>query len=119
MLKKKKIKKLVFPGLALMISIYGSLAFALGLVIGYISTNLFCKKLVDTGKIKRVVLDHGNYNVIFHHWIIGLFILFVGIVTQLIYATPIFWVGCVGGLILHDLYTDKEWYKVVCKKEPR
>lgn len=114
--KIKKVKKYILPGTALILSLYGSLIFVVGAIIGYIGTNIFLKKLVNTGKIKRVVLDHGNYNVYFHHWIIGLFILLVGFISQIIYTAPIFWIGCVGGLIFHDIYTDKKWYKVIYKK---
>jgi len=115
---KKKIKKYIIPGTVLMLSIYASVVFAIGAIIGYICTNLFCEKLVHTRKIKRAVLECGNYNIYFHHWIIGLFILLVGFISQIIYTTPIFWIGCVSGLIFHDIYTDKKWYKVVHKKQP-
>ncbi|MBU2635092.1 hypothetical protein KJ841_01295, partial [Patescibacteria group bacterium] len=115
----KKIKKFIFPSAALIASFYASVIFAIGVIIGYIGINLFCKKLVHTGKIKRVVLDYGNYNIYFHHWIIGLFILLVGFISQIIYTAPIFWIGCVGGLIFHDIYTDKKWYKVIHRKIPR
>ena len=117
--KIKKYKKFIFPGTALIIGFYASIVFGIGMMVGYIGTNLFCKKLVHTGRIKRVVLDHGNYNIYFHHWIIGLFILLVGFISQIIYTTPIFWIGCLGGLIFHDIYTDKDWRKIVYKKEPR
>ena len=116
---KKKIKKYIIPGTALMLSIYASAAFAIGTIIGYVFTNLFCKKLVYTGKIKKVILDHGNYNIHFHHWIIGLFMLLFGFISQIIYTAPIFFVGCIGGLIFHDIYTDKKWYKIIHKKQPR
>jgi len=115
----KKIKRFIFPGAALIASFYASVIFAIGVIIGYICTNLFCKKLVHTGKIKRVILDCGNYNIYFHHWVIGLFILLFGFVSQIIYTAPIFCIGCVGGLIFHDIYTDKKWYKLVDKKQPR
>ena len=111
-----KIRKFAFPGIALTASLSYSAVFAIGLIIGYIGANIFCKKLINTGKIKRVVLDYGNYNIYFHHWIIGLFILLFGFVSQIIYTTPIFWIGCVGGLIFHDIYTDKKWYQFVYKK---
>lgn len=115
--KIKKAKKFIFPGITLLASFYASIIFGLGLVVGYIGTNIFCNKLVHTGKIKRVVLDHGKYNVIFHHWIIGLFMLFFAFATQLIYTVPVFCIGYVGGIIFHDFYTDKEWHKVIYKKK--
>lgn len=115
----KKVRKFIFPGIALIASSYASIIFAIGAIAGYIGINLFCKKLVHTRKIKRVILDCGNYNIYFHHWIIGLFILLVGFISQIIYTAPIFWIGCVGGLIFHDIYTDKKWYKVVYRKQPR
>jgi len=112
----KKMKKYVLPGTTIIASIYLSTIFGVGLIIGYIGTNIFCKKLIYTGKIKRVILDHGNYNIVFHHWIIGLFIVLIGFLSQIIYTVPIFWLGCVGGLIFHDLHTDKNWKKIIYKK---
>lgn len=114
--KIKKYKKYIIPGTTLILSLYGSVVFAIGLIAGYFCANIFLKKLVNTGKIKRVVLDYGNYNIYFHHWIIGLFILLVGFISQIIYTAPLFWIGCVGGLIFHDIYTDKNWHKIIHKK---
>ncbi|KPJ55050.1 hypothetical protein AMJ47_02045 [Parcubacteria bacterium DG_72] len=115
-MSKKKVKKFVFPGLALITSIWISAVFAVGAVAGYITTNIFLKKLVETGKIKNLILVCERRHFHIHHWIVGIFIVLMGFISQLIYTVPIFWLGFVGGLIFHDIHTDKKWHKVVYKK---
>ena len=112
----KKIKKFIFPGTTLAFSSYISIPFTAGIVIGYFGTNLFCKKFVKTGKVKIVIFDLGNWKIHLHHWIMGglaiLVIYFIGFLSSL----PIFFIGTLGGLIFHDFYTDKKWYKIIYKK---
>ncbi len=113
---RKKIKNYILPGTTLLASFYASFIFGFGIIIGYIFSNVFVNKLIHKGRIKRVVLDHKGYYVYFHHWIIGLAMLLFGFITQIIYTAPIIIIGCIGGIILHDLYTDDEWFRVVVKK---
>lgn len=111
------VKKYFIPGTTLLVSFYASFVFGFGIIIGYIFSNVFVNQLIHKGRIKRAVLDHKGYYVYFHHWIIGLVMLLFGFVTQIIYTAPVIIVGCIGGIILHDLYTDKKWHRIIYKKE--
>jgi hypothetical protein len=113
----KKIKKAIFPGLTLIVSFYYvSIIFVVGIILGYLGTDFFKKKFLDTGKIKLIILRLGDYRIHVHHWILGgMAISFVAYV-NLVYSLPIVVLGGLGGLIVHDFYTDKEWYRVIYKK---
>ena len=112
----KKVKKFIFPGTAIIASSYFSTIFTIGGILGYFGTELFYKRYIKTGKVKSVIFDWGNWKIHLHHWIMGgltiLAIYFIGILSSL----PILFVGVLGGLIFHDLHTDKKWHKVIYKK---
>jgi hypothetical protein len=113
----KKVKKLIFPGAGLMISsYYVSILFAVGIILGYFGTMLFHKKLVDTGKVKLIIFNLGKWKIHLHHWILGILIFFFIYLTNILSYLPIIFLGGLSGLIFHDLYTDKVWYKVIYKE---
>jgi len=112
----KKIKKFIFPT-ALIASLYISVGFAIGVIIGYLGTNLFHKKFIKTGKVNIVIFDLGNWKIHLHHWVMGILAIFAFYFIGLLSFLPIFFIGTLGGLIFHDLYTDKNWYRVIRKKE--
>ncbi|MFH1656602.1 MAG: hypothetical protein ABH956_02400 [Candidatus Nealsonbacteria bacterium] len=116
---KQKVKNLLFPGTAIVASSYFSLIFVIGGIIGYIGTEKFIKKYIRTGKVNIIEFNFGKYKIHLHHWITGigivLAIYFVGILSSL----PIIFVGALGGLIFHDLHTDKEWHKVIYKEKTK
>lgn len=111
----KKVKKIILPGTALIVSSYVSILFAIGIIIGYLGTNLFQNKFVKTGKLKLIILTLGKWKIHFHHWIIGSLIILIAYIMNFLSSLPIFCLGIVGGLIFHDFYTDKTWYKIVYK----
>lgn len=115
----KKIKKFILPGTTLIISLYLSVLFAIGVIIGYLGTNLFHKKFIRTGRIGLLTFNLGKWRIHLHHWLLASLLIFVGYIAHFISSLPIFFIGILGGLIFHDLYSDKTWYKVVYRKKPK
>ena len=99
-----------------MISLYLSVAFGIGIIAGYLGTVLFHRKFIKTGKIRLLILNCGNWKIHLHHWILGGLGVFI---TYFFSSLSIFWLGFFGGLVFHDIYSDKSWYKVVYRKQPR
>ena len=110
----KKFKKIIFPGTTLLASLYFSTPFAIGLTAGYLGTNVFYKKFIQTGRIKSVVFPFGKWNFHLHHWLSGSMAIFIVYATDLTHS-PLY-LGALGGIIFHDFYTDKKWYKVIYRK---
>lgn len=110
----KKFKKFIFPGTTLIVSVYISVLFATGIIIGYLSTIFFDKKFLKTGRINSLVLNLGKWKIHLHHWLLASFAI---LITYFFSSLSIFWIGIFGGLALHDIYTDKKWYKVIYKKK--
>ncbi|TSC94629.1 MAG: hypothetical protein CEN87_350 [Parcubacteria group bacterium Licking1014_1] len=108
--KKNKVKK-VLPAIALVSSFYYSFLFMLGLVLGYIVCKIFYKKFVESGKVDLVFIDCGKWKIHLHHWIMGIIFLALVWVIDWFYL-PKFFVGVVGGIIIHDIYDFNDWYKV-------
>lgn len=112
----KNVKKMILPSTAIIVSFYLSLLFLIGIIVGYWGTNKFCKKYIDGGKINPIYLDLGKWELHFHHWLMGIsafftiwFFGFYNIIPEII-------LGAIGGMTVHDFYTDKEWHKVLYKK---
>ena len=123
MLKNRKIKKYLLPGTALVASLYGSVIFAVGAILGYIGVDIFCKKYIDTKKIKCLEFGFRDWEIHIHHWITG------GIIILSVYflgwmsSVPVIVLGVLGGIVFHDIHTDKKlheddiaWYNVIYKK---
>ncbi len=111
-----KLKKLFLPGLTFFSSLYVSILFSAGLIAGYLATKVFHDKLIVSGKIKSVFLPLGKWRIHLHHWIMGLLVIIILIIGGWLSVIPKFCLGMVCGLSLHDLYFDKEWYKIFLKK---
>lgn len=60
--------------------------------------------------------NFGEWHIHLHHWLMGVLVIFFIYVVNLLPYLPIFYLGVLGGLILHDIYSDKDWYKIVYKK---
>jgi len=48
---QKKIRKLIFPGLGLLVSIWFSVVFCFWAILGFFVTEIFVKKYIYTGKL--------------------------------------------------------------------
>ena len=112
----KKVKKFIFPGTTLLVSLYISVLFTFGIIFGYITTLLFHKKIVERGKLKPIFLKIGKWEIHLHHWLMGALAIFVFWVVGWFPYLPKFCLGALGGLVFHDIYSDREWYKIILKK---
>lgn len=119
----KKIKKLALPGLAILGSVFYSGTFAIGAALAYFITEIICKKLIHTGKLKLLIFDYKRWQIHLHHWAIAILII-IGIYLSNSISLSIFWTGVLMGLVFHDIYTDKKWrtndknwYHLIYKKD--
>lgn len=113
----KKTKRLLIPGMTLLVSFFLSSIFALGGIAGYLATNAFCKKYIYTGKIKSLIFHLGDWEIHIHHWVYGVLAILAIVWIESLALLPNLYLGLLGGLIFHDLYTDKKWYKVIYTKK--
>lgn len=113
--RSKKVKKFLFPGTALIASSYISLLFAIGALTGYLGIKFFDKKFLKTGKIEPLFFGIGNWEIHLHHWVSASLAIFA--ISLAAPSLSVFWMGIFGGLIFHDIYTDRNWYKVFYRKK--
>ena len=101
----KKIRKAILPGITLAVSFYYvSIIFVVGIILGYLGTDFFRRKFLDTGKIKLIILKLGDYRIHVHHWILGGIAMSLIFYMNLAYSLPIVVLGGLGGLIVHDFH---------------
>lgn len=113
---KSNVKK-ALPAVVLVASYYFfSYLFALGIILGYLGSRIFYKKLVESGKIDCIYIDCGKWKIHFHHWIMGVIFLGAVWIIDKLYL-PTFFAGAVVGIIAHDIYDFNDWYKVILKKD--
>ena len=112
----KKVKKFVFPSTALIVSLYISGLFALGIIFGYFCTILFHKKIVAKGMLRPIIFNLGKWRFHLHHWLMGGLILLSIWLSGYMPFLPKFCWGMAGGLIFHDIYSDREWFKIIERK---
>lgn len=109
----RKIKRFIFPGISLLVSALVSLLFTSGLLFGFIGTHFFQKKIIGR---KKLFLTLGRQRIHLHHWLMGvLFLLLLWLVGWL-GILPKFCLGGTVGIICHDLFTDKNWYRILVKR---
>jgi len=111
--KSSKVK-MFLPAIVLTTSLYYSILFTMGIVIGYVLCKLFCNIFVKNGKIDSVFIDYGRWKIHLHHWIMGIMILAIVWVIDYLYL-PAFFAGVVCGVIMQDIYDYNDWYKVILK----
>lgn len=112
-----KVKKFIFPGTTLLISLYISGLFALGIIFGYFWTYVFHKKLTEKGRLKPIVLGFGKkWRFHLHHWMMGATVILLFWLSGVFPFVPKFFLGTLGGLVVHDIYLDREWYKIISRK---
>jgi len=106
---KKNFKKPFLTGFTVFSSALFSHIFALGMAISYLFTLWFCNNFVDAGKINPMIFNIKNWQIHFHHWLLGgsLFALALNFSLSPIYL------GLCGGIMLHDFYHDKDWHRVL------
>jgi len=111
--KQAKVR-LVLPAVALATSFYYSFYFTGGIVIGYVLSRIFCRMLVEKGKIDSVFIDYGKWRLHFHHWIMGIILLAIVWVLDHYYL-PTFFAGVICGAIIQDIYDYNDWHQVIVK----
>jgi len=123
MLKNRKFRKYILPGTALIASFYGSVIFAVGAILGYIGIDIFCKKYIDTKKIKCLEFSFRDWEIHIHHWITGGIIILSVYLLGWMSSVPVIVLGVLGGIVFHDIHTDKKlheddiaWYNVIYRK---
>lgn len=116
--KIKNAKKIILPSTFLVVSFYLPIFFLIGIVFGYWGTNKFCKKYIDSGIVNPIYINFGEWELHLHHWLTGSFaFLFFSFLNSFYYSVPHLFFGALGGIIVHDFYTDKVWHKVIYKKD--
>lgn len=117
-MSKKKVKKFVFPGLGLIVSVWVSIIFAFWAVVGFFATEIFVKKYIKTGRIKSLKLSLRDWEIQLHHWLWPMLLMAGAYILGIINIVPLSLIGFASGIIFQDLYRDKKWHKVVYKKPP-
>jgi hypothetical protein len=113
--KNSKVRKYL-PAVVLVASFYYSFLLALGLAVGYISSKIFSKYLIERGKVDSIFIDCGKWKLHMHHWILGgIFLLIVWFIDY--FYLPRFFVGAILGIMAHDIYDFNDWHKVLVKNE--
>ncbi|MDD5433521.1 MAG: hypothetical protein PHE77_02585 [Candidatus Pacebacteria bacterium] len=112
-----KFKKIVFPGATLLFSFWFSAVFALGIIIGYITTHFGHKKITKDGKFNSVFINFGKWKFHFHHWLMAALAITSCWATGVLETLPKIIVGIAGGMVFHGLYLYDNWHKIIMKKE--
>lgn len=114
----QKIKTYVLPCLTFLAAVYFfSLMFSIGMIVGYLGTILFHKKLIATKRIrKQININLGKWKFRFHHWLMGLAALFLIWICGITNYVPVFCYGAIGGIIFHDFFGTKGWYLLFTRK---
>ncbi|MFC1663629.1 hypothetical protein ACFL0A_00665 [Patescibacteria group bacterium] len=98
-----------------------SLELYIGTIIGYLGGKFFCGKLATKPRILKMIkintFDIGNYQLQLHHWLLCSGIVILAIFYSFFTFLPRLIFGFLGGLIFHDIYFDKDWYKILKKKK--
>lgn len=104
-----------------LISVIISFSFFLGLFLGYFVSKLYIDKFFGKriGKLKLgpIYIPLGKYRIHLHHWFYPFFILGVGFLTNAFFIKFYSVVGFLIGISIHDLLSDKKWYKVLISKD--
>lgn len=114
-MKKKKIKKIFLPSVSFAFPLVLSTIFGIGVLFGYFWTNYFHKKIQKNSRIKAIVLKIGELKIHLHHWLIGVLVFFLICFFGLLDKFSPFYIGCIFGFILHDIWTDRQWHKIFVK----
>lgn len=116
-------RKIIKPTSLLPISVaLFSFSVYLGGVLGYFSAKFYCtviygKKVGNFLTLKSILLPLGKYKIHLHHWLYSFLILIVTIIYDISFLQSHFIMGFLAGLILEDIFHDKNWYRIIKKKE--
>lgn len=114
---RRRFKKFALPATTLIVSGYISLLFALGVIIGYLGTHFCHKKITKKRRLQSVNIKLGRWRIHFHHWLMGGVGLLLLLLFGILHLLPRVCLGIAAGLMFHDFYSDKDWYKVILKRQ--
>jgi hypothetical protein len=113
MIKKNHLKYLL-P----LSSLFFSLETFLGTILGYLFAKIYTEKIILKLGLPRsfFIPFFKNLRIKLHHWLSGILIILFGILFQIHILLEPFSLGCLIGVIWHDFQTDREWLKIVFRK---
>ena len=112
---------LFFRRKKLLISSLGLLSFisfltAAGGLLGYLLAKWSGgRKAGIAGRIRSVIFKIGKYRFHFHHWLIGLPLLFLGIFDILPFLKEAMVQGMIIGVIFQGIFDYPDWYRIMKK----
>ena len=113
---RSKVKKFL-PAIVLASTFYYSFLMMIGLVLGYFGAKLYCLAFnIDETSDRRIFVDCGKWKIHFHHWILGTLVLLLVWIIDYFYL-PRFFVGVIGGVIVHDIYDFNDWHQIIVPNE--
>ncbi len=105
-----KFKKITLPIFTGVISLYVSVLFCFGIIVGYV----FAKYL--SVRVKSVEFSFSNYKIHLHHWLLSSLALAAILITGIHNFFPVFALGFGGGFVFQGIYCYGDWYKILKKK---
>lgn len=112
----QKFKKFIFPGITLTVSVYFSILFAIGIIIGYISTRYCHRKITKDWGWQSVKINLGKRKLHFHHWLMGtVAMVLIGLFGGF-GIVPNFVLGMFGGFIAQGVYDYGDWHQIIIQK---
>ncbi len=115
---KSKVKKML-PAVVLATTFYYSSIFTIGLILGYLATRLYCKKMgIDEENGDKIFFDVGKkWTIHLHHWIMGVIVIGFISLAGWTHEIPVFLWGSLFGMMFQDIYDYNDWHEVLIKKE--
>ncbi|PIW91936.1 MAG: hypothetical protein CO031_01825 [Candidatus Nealsonbacteria bacterium CG_4_9_14_0_2_um_filter_37_38] len=93
-----------------------SLEIFFGLIIGYLAGKFFSgKRQGQTGIVKSIIFNVGNYRLHLHHWIACSGALAFLSLFNFPAVFAHFSCGILGGLIFQGIFCYQDWYKIITK----
>lgn len=93
-----------------------SLQIYLGIIFGYfLGKFLSGEKTGQSGVIRSIVLNFGNYRLHLHHWILSLGVLIFNFLTSFSFPFPQFSLSLLGGFAIQGIICYSDWYKILIR----
>lgn len=113
--------KKVLPAIVLATTLHYSSVFAIGLILGYMATRVYCKKMgISEDSGDRIFIDiNKKWTIHLHHWIMGVILIGFIALAGWNHDVPVFLWGIIFGWMLQDIYDYNDWHEVLIKKETK
>jgi hypothetical protein len=113
-MKKKDYLKFLFP---FSLSFF-SLSLSMGSFFGFLFTKIYVEKLIPKFSFPKSLFlpFFRNLKLKIHHWILGCLIIISGFLLDIQFLLQPFSLGCLMGVVYHDLVEDKDRFKILIKK---